>query len=370
MATSETVFIGLGSNLGESSQLLQEGWELLGLHPGVTLATLSAPYLSSPVGMASNFWFTNAVGQLTASCSADEMLDLLLVTEKQLGRVRDDNKRGYQDREIDLDLLYFGDTGMKPWQFMLVQSPFTLVAVGAGYLFLVHRHVDELAVTTPEGKAAGQRLAYVLLPLVFVVCAVLLLPPVLAKAQPALSEGNRSMLSMLVGLLVGLVVIVWDENRRGKGVRIFSSLLKPKSRSILLTIAGVMVFENLLGTSGLVEVASTEMQASNIGLICTVSFLPFLAGLITGVAVGFVGASLPLVVGLITPESGLTPVATLVLSYGCGYMGMMLSPVHVCFLVTKDYYRASLFRSYLLLLKPAVAVMAGATVLFFLSRLG
>ena len=108
METAETVFIGLGSNLGESSQLLRDGWELIGLHPGVTLETLSAPYLSSPVGMASNFWFTNAVGQLTTTCSADEILDLLLDTEKKLGRVRNKKKRGYQDREIDLDLLYYG----------------------------------------------------------------------------------------------------------------------------------------------------------------------------------------------------------------------------------------------------------------------
>ena len=108
MGTTETVFIGLGSNLGDSSQLLKDGWELIGSHPGVTLEAISVPYLSSPVGMASNFWFTNAVGKLTTSCSADEVLDLLLVTEQQLGRVRDDRRPGYQDREIDLDLLYYG----------------------------------------------------------------------------------------------------------------------------------------------------------------------------------------------------------------------------------------------------------------------
>ncbi|MGI9536542.1 MAG: 2-amino-4-hydroxy-6-hydroxymethyldihydropteridine diphosphokinase [Desulfocapsaceae bacterium] len=108
METTETVFIGLGSNLGDSSHLLQEGWDLIGRYQGVTLETISLPYLSSPVGMASNFWFTNAVGKLQTSCSAGEILDLLLDTEKRLGRVRDEKKLGYQDREIDLDLLYFG----------------------------------------------------------------------------------------------------------------------------------------------------------------------------------------------------------------------------------------------------------------------
>ena len=108
MEATETVFVGLGSNLGDSSQLLQEGWELIGRSHGVTLESISLPYLSSPVGMASNFWFTNAVGKLQTSCNAGEILDLLLDIEKRLGRIRDEKKQGYQDREIDLDLIYFG----------------------------------------------------------------------------------------------------------------------------------------------------------------------------------------------------------------------------------------------------------------------
>jgi 2-amino-4-hydroxy-6-hydroxymethyldihydropteridine diphosphokinase len=108
MESSKTVFIGLGSNLGDSPLILREGWELIGRHRGVSLDTLSLPYFSAPVGMASNFWFTNAVGKLTTSRTAGQLLELLLDIERRLGRVRDESKRGYQDREIDLDLLYFG----------------------------------------------------------------------------------------------------------------------------------------------------------------------------------------------------------------------------------------------------------------------
>ena len=108
METTETVFVGLGSNLGDSSRILRQGWELIGTHRGVTLEIISRPYFSSPVGMASNLWFTNAVGKLSTSCTAIQMLELLLEVEMRLGRVRDERTRGYQDREIDLDLLYFG----------------------------------------------------------------------------------------------------------------------------------------------------------------------------------------------------------------------------------------------------------------------
>lgn len=108
MTTEVTVYIGLGSNLGDSAHILREGWELLGRHQDITLNTISLPYLSSPVAMTTNFWFTNAVGSLQTTCSAEEILDLLLATEMLLGRVRDEKKQGYQDREIDLDLLYYG----------------------------------------------------------------------------------------------------------------------------------------------------------------------------------------------------------------------------------------------------------------------
>ena len=108
METSETVFIGLGSNLGDSSHILREGWKLIGRHQGVSLDTISLPYFSAPVGMASNFWFTNAVGQLATDRSAPQILDLLLETEQILGRVRRPLQEGYQDRGVDLDLLYYG----------------------------------------------------------------------------------------------------------------------------------------------------------------------------------------------------------------------------------------------------------------------
>jgi hypothetical protein len=36
---------------------------------------------------------------------------------------------------------------------------------------------------------------------------------------------------------------------------------------------------------------------------------------------------------------------------------MMLSPVHICLLVTKDYFKASLAASYRHIYKPAAAVM-------------
>ncbi len=105
--TTGDVYIALGSNLGDGIQTLLKAWTLLGEHDGVTLATLSPPFVTAPVDMTSQRRFTNAAGGLSTHHTPQILLDILLETETVLGRTRDSDATGYQDRIIDLDLLYF-----------------------------------------------------------------------------------------------------------------------------------------------------------------------------------------------------------------------------------------------------------------------
>ncbi len=99
------VFIGLGSNLGDGRANLREAWRRLGKLAGLTPLTLSHPYRSAPVAMASAQWFTNAVGVCETKLQPGELLTSLLATETAMGR---DRAQG-QDRVIDLDILYYDD---------------------------------------------------------------------------------------------------------------------------------------------------------------------------------------------------------------------------------------------------------------------
>lgn len=103
-----SAFIGLGSNLGDGKRLLQQAWDSLGEVEEICCKELSSPYLSAPVDMVSRHWFTNAVGRLTTGLAPTELLARLLETEALYGRKRQGGL-GYQDRSLDLDLLYFED---------------------------------------------------------------------------------------------------------------------------------------------------------------------------------------------------------------------------------------------------------------------
>lgn len=101
----QQVFIGLGSNLGDGQANLLAAWQRLGEVAGVSLNRLSSPYKTEPVGLNTEYWFTNAVGEITTSLAPTELLTAMLAIETELGR----NRTLTKDRPVDLDLLYYGD---------------------------------------------------------------------------------------------------------------------------------------------------------------------------------------------------------------------------------------------------------------------
>jgi 2-amino-4-hydroxy-6-hydroxymethyldihydropteridine diphosphokinase len=107
-----TAYIGLGSNLGDGLAILQSAWKRIGEDKRITQGQISSPYMTAPLDMESSNWFTNAVGALKTSYSALEFLKYLLAIEADFGRTRSPDTQGYQDRTLDLDILFFGDSVM------------------------------------------------------------------------------------------------------------------------------------------------------------------------------------------------------------------------------------------------------------------
>ncbi len=252
---------------------------------------------------------------------------------------------------------------MDAWRFISVQFPFTLMAIAAGFFFLIKPHIKTFSALPVTNTGSNKRAISLFMPLFIVVAAILLLPQLYGNILPDTSVLMRKLLALLTGLLIAMIPIFIDEQRRTKnggkqGHGMFSTLLKAKSIYIFVTLMGVLIFKFLLTESGILLEAGDEIISSGISPAIAVATLPFLAGFITGIALGFTGIAFPLVVGLMVTEgSGLTPLATLVLAYGFGYMGMMLSPVHLCLLVTRDYFGSSLKGIYRHILPPVISVI-------------
>ena len=119
---SESVFVLLGSNLGDRQLLVNQACRMMEERCGKIVAK-SRLYESEPWGFKSEHWFLNQVVEISTSLSPDELMDTLLLIEKELGRDRSTPHEGYVSRPMDLDILYWGDGLIADGQHVIVPHP-------------------------------------------------------------------------------------------------------------------------------------------------------------------------------------------------------------------------------------------------------
>lgn len=95
-------YIGLGSNLGDSKQILIDAVHALQQLGAVRVSRL---YRSPPMGPQDQPDYFNAVATLETTLEPLALLDELQKIEQQAGRVR---LRHWGERTLDLDLLLYG----------------------------------------------------------------------------------------------------------------------------------------------------------------------------------------------------------------------------------------------------------------------
>ena len=108
--------------------------------------------------------------------------------------------------------------------------------------------------------------------------------------------------------------------------------------------------------SGVVDL----LRSSMISPLIITGILTFVTGILTGTSGGFVAVSMPVVVAL-APGN----LAAVVVGFVIGTAGQMLSPMHMCFLVSIRYFGADFAGS----MRP-IAVMEAMMVGMVLLRYG
>lgn len=101
-------YVALGSNLGDRQQNLQQALHLLA-EQGIKIVKVSSFIETAPYGVTDQPAFLNGVCCVETELKPLKLLEVLLGTEQQMGRVR---LRHWGERNIDLDLLLYEDICM------------------------------------------------------------------------------------------------------------------------------------------------------------------------------------------------------------------------------------------------------------------
>lgn len=106
MEQQNKIVLSIGSNQGDRKSLIQQAIDIINQEVATVIA-VSRLYESPSWGFESEPFYNCAV-LIHTSNTASKILTKVLKLEKQLGRVRSDEK-GYSSRTIDVDLISFND---------------------------------------------------------------------------------------------------------------------------------------------------------------------------------------------------------------------------------------------------------------------
>jgi integral membrane protein (TIGR00529 family) len=257
-------------------------------------------------------------------------------------------------------------SGLPFTTFLLIQIPLTFAALMGGYFFILRKiKLPPRVNSVTAGFDVGNIFA-ALGPIILLVATAIIGSAILPAT--GISKTAASLLSMLIGLLLA-VTFTFIGHREALSTS-FQIFRRRNTWLMILLVISLQVFSAVLSCpidhagATIVSTMRNEFINAGIPLLVVIMMIPFVSGIITGVAFGFVGASFPIVFALIGqhPTLGVTA-ATTTFAYAFGYIGMMLSPMHVCFVVSCEYFNTSLAGAYRYIAGPSFMVLLSALIL-------
>lgn len=143
----------------------------------------------------------------------------------------------------------------------------------------------------------------------------------------------------------------------------FSILKYGFTLDVIVLVFGVIIFKEMLQLSGAVDGIAKAITDAQIPYLIIFITLPFFVGLITGISVGFVGSTFPILLHLKETLSYEISIA-----FVSGYAGVLLSPLHLCLILTKDYFKADILGIYKKILPATLIIFFVALIEYFFLR--
>jgi uncharacterized protein len=253
------------------------------------------------------------------------------------------------------------------FKFSFIMFPFFILSLGIGIIFLRFkiRNIPKFKTIPINTKIIG-----IIIKESLPICLTIILGIFgglfINMAWPNLSCGRE--IALAIALVIS-IVWVWYSNNLSLDKKTIKTVLNKKLISIAYMIIAIMVFKEVLYDSNASQNIVNQLTYLHIPLTLIIIILPFIIGFICGIAVAFVGISFPLIISLTAASSeGGNIYLVCMLAYMSGFMGVMLSPVHLCLILTNKYFEVTLFSVYKYLYKISLVILTCGIAYYFLLK--
>ena len=246
-------------------------------------------------------------------------------------------------------------------QLVAYTCPLVLVFFCAGWLFLVRglEFPPAADILNPEISGDWGNVLYQGLPIFLALGGALALMGAFSFFLP----GVRVDYGVPVALICGIAACLLQNGL--KVTEFFRVVFQRHVLSMIFIIAALGVFKIILETSGMIH-ALMHVGSADMALILAAIVLPFLVGLVTGLFLASVGVTAPLLMALMPAGESIVP--WLMLSLTSGFVGNMISPLHICFVLSCEYFKVNFAASWRRLPAPTMLFAFVGVLYFFLAK--
>jgi len=249
------------------------------------------------------------------------------------------------------------------WDLMKPGLILSLTAVSAGWFFLLR---PVAAIRAPGGREHPLKdilsVVLTLWPLLVAIVVILLVhPPAQIRSAmlhwPAVGhlvrgfsriEAWRDLVFPTTLLLLDCALILQHRLSRDQVVKIVRQAASP---SMAFMIFAVYMLQAMFEVSGAASHLPATLKAYHIPTPLVLFFVPWTVGMLTGYTFAGVSTTFP----LLHPFFLSAP--HVVLAYSGAFLGVMMSPVHLCLILTREYFGADMAAVYARLARVYAVVL-------------
>lgn len=228
-------------------------------------------------------------------------------------------------------------------RFIVMQLPLSIVAIAIGFIVMSRIKISNNIINN-SNNGDWKALVLYALPILLPIVLILL--------------GLTSWLSIMIGVLISLVI-----NKKDSLI-ILDKILRRFPWDVILNVIGVVVFKSFIENTGGIPQVVQFFTQHNFPFILIITIAPFLVGLFSGMGIVPIGVTFPLIIPFTRPENFNV---SIMLAFACGFMGVMLSPAHLCLVVSNQYFNADIQKVYRLLMVPVMSILFTALFIFYVK---
>jgi integral membrane protein (TIGR00529 family) len=145
---------------------------------------------------------------------------------------------------------------------------------------------------------------------------------------------------------------------------ILKALKGSLSIELLLTVVTVMGFKKVLESSQAILMISTFLSSSGVPFRLIAIFVPLIVGVMTGMTIAPIAIGFPILIPLFRSDPDF--LNYMMLAFASGIAGDLLSPFHLCLVLTKDYFHAEWKGIFRLLWIPVASLLGVALLMTYI----